>query len=146
MRKVLTAFFSMIILLAFSSGNVFAANEEDTTVAENIIESAEKYIGTPYGGEFDCSGYVYKVFSENGIELPRSSSSQYKHGESVEKENLQKGDLVFFNTTGSGISHVGIYIGDNKFIHSASSIGVSISKLNDPYYWSKRYVGAAKVL
>ncbi|HHW39427.1 MAG TPA: C40 family peptidase [Bacillales bacterium] len=144
MRKVLTAFFSMIILLMFS-GNVFAANEEDT-VAENIIESAEKYIGTPYGGDFDCSGYVYKVFSENGIELPRSSDSQYKHGESVEKANLQKGNLVFFNTSGSGISHVGIYIGDNKFIHSATSQGVMVSKLDDSYYWAKRYVGAAKVL
>lgn len=145
MRKVLTAFFSMIILLAFS-GNAFAANEEGTTAAENIIASAEKYIGTPYGGDFDCSGYVYKVFNENGIELPRSSKTQYKHGESVEKANLQKGDLVFFDTSGSGISHVGIYIGDNKFIHSSTSSGVMISKLNDPYYWGKRYVGAAKVL
>lgn len=144
MRKVLTAFFSMIILLAFS-GNALAANE-DSKSFENILASAEKYIGTPYGGDFDCSGYVYKVFNENGIELPRSSKSQYKHGESVEKANLQKGDLVFFNTSGSGISHVGIYIGDNKFIHSATSSGVSISKLNDPYYWGKRYVGAAKVL
>lgn len=144
MKKVLTAFFSMILLLTFSfSNDAFAANED---TAENIIKSAEKYIGTPYGGEFDCSGYVKKVFSENGIELPRSSKSQYEHGDSVEKADLQKGDLVFFNTSGSGISHVGIYIGDNKFIHSSSSKGVSISKLNDPYYWGSRYVGAAKVL
>lgn len=146
MKKVLTAFFSMIILLTFSfSINAFAA-EENSEVADNIINSAEKYIGTPYGGEFDCSGYVWKVFSENGIDLPRSSKAQYNHGESVEKADLQKGDLVFFNTSGSGISHVGIYIGNNKFIHSASSSGVSISKLNDPYYWGSRYVGAAKVL
>ncbi|HHY71683.1 MAG TPA: C40 family peptidase [Bacillus bacterium] len=144
MKKVLTVFFSIMILLTFSNTtNAFAANDE---LAENIIKSAEKYIGTPYGGEFDCSGYVYKVFSENGIELSRSSKSQYEQGKSIEKEDLQKGDLVFFNTSGSGISHVGIYIGNNKFIHSATSNGVMISKLNDPYYWDSRYVGAAKVL
>ncbi|WP_458412619.1 C40 family peptidase [Schinkia sp. CFF1] len=147
MKKVLTAFFSMIILLSFSyATNTFAADEDKGEVAENIIKSAEKYIGTPYGGEFDCSGYVHRVFSENGIDLPRSSRSQYKQGENVEKADLQKGDLVFFKTSGSGISHVGIYIGDNQFIHSATSKGVMISSLDDPYYWGSRYYGAAKVL
>ncbi|NSL50461.1 C40 family peptidase [Bacillus sp. P2(2020)] len=136
----------MFILLGlFMAPGVLAEEIGQNDIAENIIKTAEKYIGTPYGGEFDCSGYVKKVFEENGIELPRSSASQYMHGEAIKKADLQKGDLVFFKTSGSGISHVGIYIGDNKFIHSSSSKGVIISKLNDPYYWGSRFVGAAKV-
>jgi cell wall-associated NlpC family hydrolase len=121
------------------------------TTAENIIASAKQYIGTPYvwGGMtpsgFDCSGLVQYVFAQNGISLPRTTALQYKVGTSVSKSNLKPGDLVFFNTSGSGVSHVGIYIGDNQFIHSSSSKGVVITSLSNSY-WSARYLGARRVL
>lgn len=145
MKKVLTAFFSMMFLFTFSFSINALASEEKVELAENIIESAKKYKGTSYQANVDCSYFVQTVFKEHGIELERSSADQYNQGASVEKAELQKGDLVFFNTSGSGISHVGIYIGNNKFIHNSTSKGVIESKLNDPYYWGSRYVGAAKV-
>src|SRR5690606_1294888 len=67
-------------------------------------------------------------------------------GDAVKKSELVAGDLVYFTTTSSRISHVGIYIGDNKFISATTSSGVKIDSLNDPYYWGIRYVGAKRVL
>ena len=119
--------------------------------AEKIIASAKKHMGAPYvwGGMtpsgFDCSGLVQYVFAQNGISLPRTTALQYKVGTSVSKSNLKPGDLVFFNTSGSGVSHVGIYIGDNQFIHSSSSKGVVITSLSNSF-WSARYLGARRVL
>lgn len=78
----------------------------------------------------------------NYLEL---SSVQYQVGESVAKTELQPGDLVFFNTLGNGVSHVGIYYGDGKFIHSQSVKGVSITDINDPQYWGGRYIGAKRI-
>ena len=109
-------------------------------------------LGTPYvwGGTtaagFDCSGFIlYLLKKFNVDDLPRTSQSQAKVGTPVAKDNLRPGDLVFFNTIGTGISHAGIYLGDNEFAHSSSSKGVRISKLSDSYY-KDRYVTARRVV
>ena len=121
-----------------------------TKHADKVVTTGKKYIGTPYkyGGTtpkgFDCSGFVgYTVKKATGTNLPRASKSMYNKGQKVAKSKLKKGDLVFFNTSGKGISHVAIYIGSNKVIHSVSK-GVKIDSLNSSY-WKKRYVGAKRI-
>ena len=93
---------------------------------------------------FDCSGFTRYVYSAAGIDLPRSADEQYGVGYSISMANLQPGDLVFFSTYDSGISHVGIYIGNHQFINAASD-GVSISDM-DSSYWAARYIGAKRVM
>lgn len=118
--------------------------------AQAILATARKYLGVKYKWSgnspsgFDCSGFVYYVFSQNSVSLPRTSYEQFKTGIKVSK--LQTGDLVFFSTYASGASHAGIYIGNNQFIHSSSGAGeVTITPLSTPYY-SARYLGARRVL
>ncbi|MDY3547904.1 C40 family peptidase [Riemerella anatipestifer] len=123
---------------------------------DEILNQASTYLGTPYryGGTtrsgIDCSAFVLSVFNEaTGISLPRVAASQAQEGEMVSKEELQKGDLVFFSH-GRRISHVGIVQeitedGDIKFIHAATSKGVMVSSLNDKY-WGPRYRFAKRVI
>ena len=94
----------------------------------------------------DCSGLVRYVFREaHGTELPRTSFEISKMGESVEKKDLQPGDLVFFNTLRRTFSHVGIYLGDNKFIHAPSSGGAVRIESMDLAYWKARFNGARRI-
>ncbi|HZG71652.1 MAG TPA: C40 family peptidase [Chondromyces sp.] len=117
--------------------------------ADAIIAEAKKHIGTPYkwGGVtpsgFDCSGFVLYTHKQNGINLPRTAAQMYQQGTSIKKAQLLPGDLVFFSTYKKGASHVGIYIGDNEFIHSASK-GVRVDKLSNSYY-QPRYLGAKRI-
>ena len=96
---------------------------------------------------FDCSGLVIHVFQQvAGMVLPRNSQSMSKVGEKIDKPDLQPGDLVFFNTRRQPNSHVGIYIGDERFVHAASRGGeVEISDLQESY-WKKRFNGARRLL
>ena len=117
---------------------------------------SKKYLGEPYvwGGNtpetgMDCSGYTKYVFSKVGIKIPRTAFTQSKIGQSVDMKNLEKGDLLFFLTDKKRnipITHVGIYLGDDKFIHAASSKkGIIISSLSTGYY-SKVFKGAKRVI
>ena len=129
----------------------------NSSKADQIISYAKRFIGTPYvyGGTnlnsgVDCSGFVYSVMKNFGINLNRSSASMASNGVYVSRNSLEPGDLVFFDTTGvndGGISHVGIYIGNNQYIHASSgkSYSVIISSLSDAYS-SSTYVTARRVL
>ena len=116
---------------------------------EHLVSTARAFVGVPYkwGGTnpngYDCSGFVQEVFRLSGHSVPRMADAQYEKLEKVEKEGLIPGDLVFFNTDGSGVSHVGIYSGDGRFLHASSSRGVIESGLDESYY-STRYVGASR--
>lgn len=120
-------------------------------VAGRVIASSMDYIGVPYvfGGTspygFDCSGYVQYVFANAGISLPRTADVQYEVGTPISTTDLVSGDLVFFSTYTYGASHVGIYLGENKFIHASSSRGVTIDSLGSSY-WSSHYIGARRIL
>ncbi|MCM3240438.1 LysM peptidoglycan-binding domain-containing protein [Heyndrickxia oleronia] len=113
--------------------------------SQKLIDVAKKYLGTPYvwaGADpagFDCSGYIYYAFNQAGVQIPRTSSEGY-YGRSYYVNTPQLGDLVFFaDTYKKGISHLGIYIGNNQFIH-ASDNGVQISSL-DNSYWKAHFDG-----
>lgn len=144
-------FITTITLLITIDFNKTASAEEIDFTSDELKETAQQYLNIPYlwGGTttsgFDCSGYVIKVFSDLGIDLPRTTSLLYEVGESVPKDQLQPGDLVFFNTLGNGVSHVGIYYGNGQFIHSQSNLGVSMTDLDDPKYWGARYIGAKRI-
>ncbi len=111
-------------------------------VSEKLLREADSWIGTSYlyGGNdrdgVDCSGFVVQVFKNSlGISLPRTSVQQQTYCDSIGREELMPGDLVFFTVRGgSRVGHVGIYIGDNKMVHSSSSKGVIISSLEANYY------------
>ena len=115
-----------------------------------ITQTALRYLGVPYmwgGTSFagvDCSGFVQAVFAKNGIELPRMADEQFSVGHRIAMQLLMPGDLVFFETYTSGASHVGIYLGNGKFIH-ASTRGVVIDALSMNYYAS-RYLGARRLV
>lgn len=141
-----------ILLPVFAAFMIFSgAQAKEAATPTELTQTAYKYIGVPYvyGGSttsgFDCSAFTQTVFKDLGFSIPRTTGGQYTTGQNIAKSNLQVGDLVFFNTMGSGVSHVGIYIGESKFIHSQTGQGVSVSSLNDPYYWGKRYLGAKRV-
>jgi len=123
---------------------------------ERLLAVARGYAGTRYllGGTtrrgMDCSGFVYRSFrSALGVSLPRTSESMFLWTARITLQEIQPGDLLFFRTTGTArITHVGIYLGDGAFIHSASAgraTGVIFSRLDEPY-WTRTYAGAGRAL
>ncbi|MFH1216658.1 MAG: NlpC/P60 family protein [Pseudomonadota bacterium] len=126
----------------------------DAYVREKLISTASNFVGIPYkwGGEsmeegFDCSGLVMAVYQLNGLNLPRTSRKQYRTGKAVRAHELKKGDLVFFATNGGRrVSHVGIYTGNNTFIHAPKK-GKPIQTASlDNDYFKKRYLGGRTYL
>lgn len=113
--------------------------------------TAERFVGIPYrwGGDnvvdgMDCSGFVRAVFNLCGVNIPRTSREQFRTGETVGKDDLAEGDLVFFGASEDQINHVGIYVGDNRFVHAPRrGDDIKISSLDESYF-TKKYVGAKR--
>lgn len=122
-----------------------------TSTDNRMMDEIESWMGTPYlyGGEsrsgVDCSGFTQAIYSAMNIEIPRTASQQSAASEIVTPSDLQFGDLIFFNTSGSGISHVGIYIGNGFFAHASSSNGVVRESLAKEYY-ANRIVSAGRFM
>jgi hypothetical protein len=143
----------------------YVVNPEDYAVAvswtrgeaylrDELIKSAKTFIGVPYlwGGTsvedgFDCSGLTMTVYQLNGLNLPRTSAEQYSAGETIPRRDLKRGDLVFFATTGrEKVSHVGIYIGDDRFVHAPRrGKKIRIDSLANGYY-AKSFLGGRTYL
>lgn len=155
--KKLRMFVAMLFVILFNVNLVNSANAETSvkqmTKAQKkrivqqqfVKKTSKKYLGIPYiwGGStprgFDCSGFIRYVYAKINILLPHNARLQYGYGKSVSRNNLQIGDLVFFNNLG----HVGMYIGNGVFIHSPNSSSyVKLSKLSERtnYYGAKRII------
>lgn len=122
-------------------------------VIRDLLDYARSLLGTPYrwAGEspaagFDCSGFTKHVFGRFGISLPHSAAAQSTCGIPVSRSELLPGDLLLFRTSGRGIDHAAIYLGDGRFIHASSRGGcVRLDSLGEPY-WSSHFVGARRLL
>jgi cell wall-associated NlpC family hydrolase len=149
---------SLFAMLAAPVHAEEAPSTLDQTVSQimsrGVVDRAMTYIGVPYrlGGNdpkvgFDCSGFVTYVYRNTlGMVLPRTARQLATVGVGITREELQPGDLVFFNTRGSPNSHVGIYLGDSKFVHAPRTRTlVRIDSLDDPAY-ARRYDGARRIL
>jgi lipoprotein Spr len=152
LKKASLFVLALVLSLGFMVSSASAATELNTKI-DKVLALNVPYLGagTTTKG-FDCSGFTRYIFAQFNIDLSHSSKVQSTEGEKVAKSELRAGDLVFFNTGRSGsantvanISHVGIYVGDGYFVHSASDTGVTKSKLSQKYY-AQRYVTARRVL
>jgi len=142
-----------IIILAFL---INACSSQKVGVYDDLNKkkmekSFDKYLGTPYkwggtepGKGVDCSGFTSGVYQDQGIIIPRTSRMQYTVGDEVARDELQYGDLLFFDTLGKGVSHVGVYTQNDKMIHASSSKGVTEVPVGTDY-WMKRYIGARRL-
>lgn len=137
-----------VVITACSSTTSIRKTGNDVT--DIILQTADNLKGSPYcsNGQtpdcFDCSGFVFYCFKAARLTVPRTSSDLFATGQAIRRSELAPGDLVFFNTSGKGVSHVGIFIGDNAFIHSSTTSGVVITQLSDQY-WRARYIGARRL-
>jgi len=128
------------------------ATKAEESIKDRLLRVAQRMLAVPYrfGGTtlwgIDCSGFVQKTFAFLDLDLPRTAREQYKEGVQVAKSDLSPGDLVFFRTYAKYASHVGIYLGDNRFVHASSrDRKVTIDSLDEPYY-TKHYLGAKRLL
>jgi murein DD-endopeptidase / murein LD-carboxypeptidase len=141
-------------LKGFMDAGTEKAVNADKTSANEIIKTARQYLGVPHcmGGTtlrcMDCSGLLVTVFARHGVRLPHNSEEQARYGKIIASMNkLTRGDLVFFTRsykTHQFITHSGIYIGNNEFIHASSKKGVTITSLSDPW-WSEKFIFGTRV-
>jgi cell wall-associated NlpC family hydrolase len=116
-----------------------------------LVGTALTLRGAPYrdGGAgpsgFDCSGFTQYVFARHGVTLPRGVREQFRIGRNIRPKDLEPGDLIFFTTTDPGVSHVGIAVGGDEFVHAPSSAGVVRVEHLSSSYWSARFIGARRV-
>ena len=165
--KSITILLSTVAILAFSGNSLALPYEQSqqpeaqhslleryTNNAQDLILKGLELVGIQYrrGGTdpdsgLDCSGFVQTVFRDSiGKLLPRTAGEQSKIGEKVDKKELKPGDLVFFNTMRRAFSHVGIYLGDNHFLHSPrSGAEIRVEDMGGSY-WVKRYNGARRIV
>jgi cell wall-associated NlpC family hydrolase len=149
----LAAFMQDKGLIGKLGDQVSAAGKVVSDKASELVVNAMSFLGVPYkrgGNSFeqglDCSGFVRLMYEQTvGLVLPRRSAEQAAATQPIDKSELQPGDLVFFNTLKSAFSHVGIYVGDNKFIHSPRSGGVIRVEDMRVSYWQQRFDGARRV-
>lgn len=130
---------------------VLMNTEVEYLPSRELLEAVDEWYGVRYrsGGNtrngVDCSGFTVAVYAAvYGMTLPRVSRDQYHLSRKISTTELQEGDLLFFNTNGRGVSHVGIYLGNNKFIHASVSKGVMVNDLFETYY-IKRFIGAGRI-
>lgn len=131
--------------------SILLNTEVESLPNKSLLDNVDEWYGVRYrrGGNtrsgVDCSGFTVAVYSAvYGMALPRVSREQYRISRKISTTELQEGDLVFFNTTGRGVSHVGVYLGNNRFIHASVSKGVMVNSLFENYY-IKRFVGAGRI-
>ena len=160
MVKFLKRYLILLIIIPINIGAVMNSDIQISNykvIGEQIVNTATNYIGVKYRyghsspNGFDCSGLTQYVYNKHGIKISRTAKDQYKQGEKVKKNELQSGDLVFFQGKKSkGVRHVGIVVdtlenGQFKFIHASCSKGVRISYSYETYY-KIRYIGARRIL
>lgn len=141
-------------LNAFKEAGAEKPLKVGNTKADDIIKTARQYLGVKHcmGGTtkkcMDCSGLLFTVFKTHGIQLPHNSEDQARYGKIISQiGQLKKGDLVFFvrsYKTSRFITHSGIYLGNNEFIHSSSSNGVTITSIFDPW-WNEKFIFGTRV-
>lgn len=136
----------------FRGASSISRGRGNSRKAQILLSMARQFVGVPYvwagrsPSGFDCSGFIYYVFDQLGYGLPRMADGQFEVGVPVSRNSLEPGDLVFFETYEPGPSHVGIYIGNDQFIHASSGAGhVTVTPLNKAYY-RERYLGARRIL
>lgn len=142
------AFSPLLALLLLSTAGASTPPADIPIYAISLVGSPYRLGGTSPETGLDCSGFIGHVFRQTtGVELPRDTQSISEVSQPLTQAELQPGDLVFFNTLNRAFSHVGIYLGDDRFVHAASSRTgtVMVSRLNDRY-WRERFDGARRVM
>lgn len=145
------SFIGLIAVITIGCSSPKATFNTGNTQTDMVLSAATDLKGTPYcaAGDdpdcFDCSGFVSYCFAKAGITVPRTSTELYAAGTTVDVSEMKPGDLIFFNTSGKGVSHVGIVVDAVTFIHSSTSSGVITTSMGDPY-WNKRFIGVRRLI
>jgi cell wall-associated NlpC family hydrolase len=146
MQRLALSLFILLLTACATPGRSPESMNEVALYAMSLADTPYRYGGNSVGNGFDCSGFVQHVYLNTvGMRLPRTSTEMSRVGMNLESTQLRPGDLVFFNTRKKPFSHVGIYVGENRFVHSPSSgRSIMVTSMRDDY-WRIRYNGARRV-